>query len=107
MQQNSLIDDNVGGYMLTDESKLIANQSIVLREESDDWAVLFDPETSHVYGLNPISVYIWRCLDGKSTIADIVRKLGEKCKDMPDDAMDYVKQFLSDLVEKGYAGYAV
>ncbi len=93
--------------MQTDESILVANKAIVLREESDDWAVLFDPETSHVYALNPISVYIWKCLDGKNTIADIVRKLGNECKDMPDDAMDHIKQFLDDLVEKGYAGYAV
>ena len=92
--------------MHTDERKLIANESIVLREESDDWAVLFDPETSHVYAMNPISVYIWKCLDGKNTIADIVRKLGQECKDMPDDAVDHIKLFLDDLVEKGYAEYA-
>ena len=93
--------------MQTDESKLlIANQAIVLREESDDWAVLFDPETKAVYALNPISVYIWKCLDGKNTVADIVRKLGSECKDLPDDAMVHVKQFLDDLVEKGYAAYA-
>lgn len=91
--------------MGTDEGRPIANQAIVLREESDDWAVLFDPETSDVYGLNPISVYIWKCLDGKNTIADIVRKLGMECKDMPDDAIDHVKKFLDELVEKGYAAY--
>ncbi len=91
--------------MQTDESKPIANQAIVLREESDDWAVLFDPKTGDVYALNPVSVYIWKCLDGKNTIADIVQKLGKDCKDMPDDAMDHVEKFLDELVEKGYAAY--
>ncbi|MGA2025945.1 MAG: SynChlorMet cassette protein ScmD [Syntrophobacteraceae bacterium] len=100
-----MIEDNTGGYMQTDESKPIANQGIVLREESDDWAVLFDPDTSDVYGLNPISMYIWKCLDGKNTIADIVLKLGKECIDMPDDAMDQVKKFVDELVAKGYAGY--
>jgi SynChlorMet cassette protein ScmD len=93
--------------MKTDESKPIANQAIVLREESDDWAVLYDPDNDRVYGLNPISVYIWKCLDGKNTIADIVRKLGRECKDMPDDAIDHVKKFLDELVAKGYARYEV
>jgi SynChlorMet cassette protein ScmD len=93
--------------MQTEESKPIANQAMVLREETDDWAILFDPDTSDTYGLNPVSVFIWKCLDGRNTIADIVRKLGEKCEDMPDDAMDYVKKFLHELVEKGYAGYEI
>jgi SynChlorMet cassette protein ScmD len=91
--------------MQKDDSKPIANPAIVLREESDDWAVLYDPDTSDVYGLNPISVYIWKCLDGKNTIADIVRKLGKECKDMPDDALDHVKRFLDELIAKGYARY--
>lgn len=93
--------------MQTNESKPIANQAIVLREESDDWAVLYDPDKDSVYGLNPISVYIWKCLDGKNTAADIVRKLGKDCKDMPDDALDHVKKFLDELIAKGYARYEV
>jgi len=93
--------------MQTNERRPTANQTIVLREEFDDWAVLFDPDTSDAYGLNPVSVFIWKHLDGKNTIADIVRKLGKECEDMPDDAMDYVKKFVDELVEKGYAGYEV
>ena len=91
--------------MQTEECRPIANQTIVLREEFDDWAVLFDPDTSNAYGLNPVSVFIWKRLDGRNTIADIVRELGKECKDMPDDAMDYIKKFVDELVEKGYAGY--
>ncbi|MGD0282379.1 MAG: SynChlorMet cassette protein ScmD [Dissulfurispiraceae bacterium] len=91
--------------MQTEESKPIANQAIVLREEFDDWAILFDPDTSDAYGLNPVSVFIWKCLDGNNTTADIVRKLGQACDDMPDDAGNYVTTFLGELVEKGYAGY--
>ena len=91
--------------MQTEESRPIANQTIVLREEFDDWAVLFDPDTSNAYGLSPVSVFIWKRLDGKNTIADIVRELGKECKDMPDDATDHVNKFVEELIEKGYAGY--
>lgn len=91
--------------MQPDERKLMANQTIVLREESDDWGILFNPDTRDSYALNPVSVYIWKCLDGKNTIADIMRKLGEDCKDMPDDAIDHIRKFLDELVEQGYAGY--
>jgi SynChlorMet cassette protein ScmD len=91
--------------MQAGESKLIANQSIVLREESDGWAILFNPDTSDTYALNPVSVFIWKCLNGKNTIADIILKLGKECEDMPDDAADHVKNYLDELLEKGYAGY--
>lgn len=91
--------------MQTEESRPIANKTIVLREEFDDWAVLFDPDTSDAYGLNPVSVFIWKRLDGRNTIADIVRELGKECKDMPDDAIAHVNKFVEGLVEKGYAGY--
>ena len=91
--------------MQTAESRPIANQTIVLREEFDDWAVLFDPDTSEAYGLNPVSVFIWKRLDGKNTIADIVRELGKECEDMPGEAIDHVNKFVEELVEKGYAGY--
>lgn len=91
--------------MQKEESRPAADPRIVLREESDDWAILFDPDSNDTYGLNPISVYIWKCLDGKNTIADIVRELGKECKDMPGDAIDHVIAFLDDLVAKGYARY--
>ena len=91
--------------MQADERKLTANQAIVLREESDNWAILFNPDTGDTYALNPISVYIWKCLDGQHTIADIVRKLGEDCIDMPADAMDHIRKFLEELIEQGYVSY--
>ena len=45
----------------------IANPLSVLREEFDDWALLFDPDSGKVVGLNPVSVFIWKRLDGNHT----------------------------------------
>ena len=36
----------------------VANPSIVFREELDDWALLFDPDTGEAYGINPVGAYI-------------------------------------------------
>ena len=85
----------------------IANPLLVLREEFDDWAILFDPDTGDGFGLNPVSVFIWKHLDGKHTIQDILGKLHENCEDMPENAEQEVKDFIEELVEKGYAGYEV
>jgi len=47
------------------EIKPISNPMVVFREEFDDWAILFDPETGKAFGVNPIGTEIWNKLDGK------------------------------------------
>jgi SynChlorMet cassette protein ScmD len=89
-----------------DNNRPIANPLVVLREEFDDWAVLFDPDTGEGYGLNPVSVFIWKRLDGKHAIEDILADLrANDCKGIPEDATDRIQAFVDDLVEHGLAGY--
>jgi len=60
-----------------DAQRFVANPVIVLREEFDDWAILFDPDSGGAFGLNPTSVYIWKLLDGNRTNEEIVEKVKE------------------------------
>ena len=87
--------------------KPIANPLIVLREEFDDWAILFDPDTGDGFGLNPISVFIWKRLDGKHTAQDILRELNETCEDVPENAEQEIQDFIEELEKKGYVGHTV
>ncbi|WP_424358780.1 SynChlorMet cassette protein ScmD [Methanocella sp. MCL-LM] len=84
--------------------KPVANPSIVFREEFDDWALLFDPDSGEAYGLNPVSVFIWKHLDGKHTIDDILLELRENCEEVPDTAGSDIGQFVDELVKRGFAG---
>ena len=79
------------------------NPNTVLREEFDDWAVLFDPDSGDACGLNPVSVYIWKRLDGDHTVDDIVKDLRVDCDGVPEDAADYVGKFVDELIEKSLA----
>ena len=83
----------------------IANPLVVLREEFDDWAILFDPDVGNAFSLGPVSVFIWKRLDGQHTTNDIVMELQDNCKNVPNDAKSHVKDFIEDLVKKGLAGY--
>ncbi len=85
--------------------KPIVDPLLVLREESDDWALLFDPDTGDCSTLNPVSVFIWKRLDGKHTIQDILKELRENCKDAPENAGRIIQTFVEMLIEKGYVGY--
>ena len=46
--------------------KPIANPIVVLREEFDDWAVLFNPDTADALGINPVGVAVWKRMDGQA-----------------------------------------
>ena len=83
----------------------IANPLAVLREEFDDWAVLFDPDSGKAFGLNPLGVFIWKYLDGDHTPSDILRALERHCEGVPEEADEHVTAFIKALVEQGLAGY--
>jgi SynChlorMet cassette protein ScmD len=85
--------------------KPLANPLVVLREEFDDWAILFDPDTGKAFGLNPVSVFIWQRLDGKHTVTDILEELRANCQEMPEEAEAHIKEFIDDLIRKGLAGH--
>ncbi|MFH1541590.1 MAG: SynChlorMet cassette protein ScmD [bacterium] len=93
--------------VVSENKKPIANPLLVLREEFDDWAVLFDPDTGDAFGLNPTSVFIWKQLDGHNTPHDILNILSEHCENVPDDAANHLNKFLEALIEKGFVGYEV
>lgn len=80
---------------------------MVLREEFDDWAVLFDPDSGDAFGMNPIGVFVWKRLDGSHTRDDILKELHTECDNVPDDAGPHITEFIEDLVRRGFAGYEV
>ena len=90
---------------MTTNDKPIANPLIVLREEFDDWALLFDPDSGHAFGLNPVSVFIWRRLDGNHTVTDILTEMQDQFADVPPEAETHIQEFIDDLKSKGLAGY--
>lgn len=92
---------------MIEEKKPVANSMLVLREEFDDWAILFDPDTGDALGLNPVAVLIWKHMDGSRTQDDIVEVVRAKCEDVPDDAADHVAAFIDELIGRGYVGYEV
>jgi SynChlorMet cassette protein ScmD len=85
----------------------IVNPSVVLREEFDDWAVLFEPDSGEGFAIDPVGVFIWKRLDGSNTTQDIVTQLAKECQGVPQEAQVHCKKFINDLIERGLAGYEV
>ena len=90
-----------------DKDKPVVNPTIILREEFDDWAVLFDPDKGEGFAVDPVGVFIWKRLDGKHSVKDIVEALRKECLDAPAEADEHCKKFIGELVDSGLAGYEV
>ena len=86
------------------DKKPIANPLIILREEFDDWAVLFDPDTGNGFGLSPTGVYVWKLLDGKHTIDEMVKTLRGDADDVPQETGEHLAAFVEELAAQGLAG---
>jgi len=83
----------------------IRNPHIVLREEFDDWGLLFDPEQGIAYGINPVGIFIWKHLDGNNTPEDIQKLVAEEFDQVSDSSLEDVREFIQTVVDKGYAGF--
>lgn len=85
--------------------KPIANPIVVLREEFDDWAILFNPDTADAVGTNPVGVLVWKRMDGKRSLKDIVAEIKIDFEDVPETAIEEIATFVSTLAEQGFVGY--
>jgi SynChlorMet cassette protein ScmD len=91
--------------MNQEETVPIANSMVVFREEFDDWAILFDPDTGKAFGINPVAALIWKRLDGKHDELSILKEIRNCFSDAPEDIESHFKEFVQELVKNGFAGY--
>jgi SynChlorMet cassette protein ScmD len=87
--------------------KPIANPVVVLREEFDDWAVLFHPDTANAVGINPVGVALWKLMNGDRTLENLVDEIKDQFSDVPDRAIEDLTAFVENLAENGFVGYEV
>ncbi len=83
----------------------ITNPIVVLREESDDWAILFNPDTANAVGINPVGVAVWKMIDGKRRIKDIVLEIKASFKNASESAFEEISSFVDTLAKHNYVGY--
>lgn len=85
----------------------IANPNVVLREEFDDWAVLYNPDTGDAEGINPVGVAVWKQMDGQRSMEEIVTEIKNGFEDVSCAALEEIGVFVDSLAEHGFVGYAL
>jgi SynChlorMet cassette protein ScmD len=91
--------------MISLKDKPMANPLVVLREEFDDWAVLFHPDTARVLGINPVGVAVWKGLDGNSNLGKIISGIKDGFEGVPENVFEEITRFVNTLWEEGFVGY--
>lgn len=82
----------------------ITDPNAVLREEFDDWAVLFQPTTGEAVGVGPVGVAIWKLMDGQHTLEEIAAEVKAQCEDAPDTVLEDTIAFVDDLERRLFVG---
>jgi len=83
----------------------IANPVAVLREEFDDWAVVFNPDNAKAVGINPVDVITWKLLDGKHNLEEIAKQIQAKYKNVSSNVLAELESFVSQLEKHELIGY--
>jgi SynChlorMet cassette protein ScmD len=87
--------------------KPFANPNVVLREEFDDWAVLFNPDTAYAAGTNPVGVAVWKLMNGKRSVEDIITTIKDGFEDAPAATSQEIAAFINRLAETGFVGLEI
>ena len=83
----------------------LRNPDVVLREEDEDGALLFNPDTNDVKAVNTTALFIWEHCDGTADLASIVAAVQESFDDAPEDQLQaQVQACIEALLGSGFIG---
>ena len=85
-------------------SRLAVNPNLVLRIEDDDCALLFDPDNGRVQMLNSTAVDVWKQLDGKLSLQEVIDNLQNLYEGVDESAAQQVLALVETLAGLGAVG---
>jgi len=89
---------------MNDTNLYRTNPSLIIRDDFDDFAILFDPHSGKAFGLNPIGELIWKSLKNEGSIENILQQIESDCCNIPETAESDVLAFIDKLENHGLIG---
>ncbi len=83
------------------EKILTINPMVILREDFDEWAILFNADTGKGYGLNPTAVFIWKCLEGGATPNNVIAEVKKYHNGVPETVSVEITNLINQMMENG------
>jgi hypothetical protein len=77
----------------------IINKHLTIREIGEDIVILSE-EDLEIHNLEDTAAFLWKCIDGKSTIGDIIRKLYDTYEVTMEQAKADIVKFIEECEKK-------
>jgi hypothetical protein len=87
-------------------ARFLQNPDVVLREEdTEEGALLFNPDTNQVKVINTTGLFIWQQCGIARSMDDIVAEVQKGFAEVPTDQVHQdVEDFLNDMLSSGFIG---
>lgn len=86
-------------------TRYVRNPDVVLREEDQDGALLFNPDTNQVKVTNATGLFIWQQCDGTRDLGAIATAIQEAFDEVSADQVAHdVKEFIEGMITSGFIG---
>jgi hypothetical protein len=86
-------------------SQFLCNPDVVLREEDEEGALLYNPDTNQVKILNITGLAIWKALTSPNTIEGVALNLLKDFEGAPEEEVrSDVQEFVAMMVADGFIG---
>ena len=85
--------------------RYMKNPDVVVTEEDEDGALIFNPDTDQIRVLNHTGFFIWQLCNGTSDQAGIISAVQESFGAVPEDQVSkQVEEFINEMVTAGFIG---
>ncbi len=83
----------------------LKNPDVVVKEEEDGCALLFNPDNDQVRVLNRTGFYIWKLCEGALGVSGITSRVQDTFEPVPDrDVVKDIEGFLDSMTRAGLIG---
>ena len=72
------------GNTNTMQMQYLCNPDVVLREEDESGALLFNPDTNQVKVLNATGLFIWKQFQSENCSKTVIKEMLEEFEDVPE-----------------------
>lgn len=85
---------------MANQTKYKANPVVSFKDEGDEGAVLYNPDTDKCVIINPVGSIIWRYLEEPRTPDEIITMLSESFSDVDaEKAQEDLEEFINNFEE--------
>ena len=79
--------------------------NLVLREEADDWGILFDPDTGNNVVLNPMAISMFKLMRKGRNAEEITAAVRSEYDEVPETLDADITELVESLAEGGFIGF--